>query len=87
MSLGTVLIFVYIPMLGDCSHLIVPLSYAGSVRSLQESCMLLIKNSWTIYEKQAVCLPPRLRAELDNYNTNTDLSHIHHVYPLDSDFV
>ena len=63
------------------------LSHAGSVRSLQESCMLLIKNNWTIYEKQAVCLPPRLRSELDNYNTNTDLMHAHHVYPLDSDFV
>ena len=49
--------------------------------------MLLIKNNWTIYEKQAVWLPPRLRSELDNYNTNTDLMHAHHVYPLDSDFV
>ena len=48
--------------------------------------MLLIKNNWTTYkyEKQAVCLPPRLKAELDNYNTNTDLMHIH---PVDNDFV
>ena len=46
--------------------------------------MLLIKNNWTTYEKQAVGLPPRLKAELDNYNTNTDLMHI---YPIDNDFV
>ena len=39
--------------------------------------MLLIKNNWIAYEREAVCLPPRLRADLDNCNTNTDLMHIY----------